>query len=478
MEKGGGCLKNMLLIDFGSTYTKITAVDLDAPKLLGTARALTTIKEGIEVGLRQAEGKLQQLIGEVKFDSKLACSSAAGGLRMVAIGLVPELTVEAARRAALGAGARVVGAYGYQLTSKEVDEIIQLRPDLLILAGGTDGGDTETIIHNSRVLASSSLTAPIILAGNKTVAAEVADLLQAKGKTCYLTPNVLPGLGRLNIEPVQEAIRRIFLERIIYAKGLDRVLNEIDGVMMPTPAAALAAAKRLSDGNGLEAGMGELILVDVGGATTDLHSVANGLPTKPEVSLRGLPEPRVKRTVEGDLGMRYSAASLVEAFGIQRLEQVSGLPADIIREGVNKRIKNVSMVPVSTEDSQLEQTIGFLAVKGAMDRHVGILETVYSPFGVTYIQTGKDLTGIKHAIGAGGVLVAQEKPEKILRGVLFEANSPELLKPISPQFWLDSSYVLTTLGLLAQMAPEESYLLLRKAIALVPRSEEVKEETP
>ena len=472
-------MNNILLVDFGSTYTKITAVDLDGPRLLGTARALTTIKEGIEVGLRHAESKLERLIGKIKFDSKLACSSAAGGLRMVAIGLVPELTVEAARRAALGAGARVVGAYGYQLTSEEVDEIIQLSPDLLILAGGTDGGDIETILHNGRVLASSSLTAPIILAGNKSATPKIMDILQAESKTCYLVPNVLPGLGRLNIEPVQEAIRQIFLERIIYAKGLDRVLNEIDGVMMPTPAAALAAAKRLSDGDGLDSGMGELILVDVGGATTDLHSVAKGLPTRPEVSLRGLPEPLVKRTVEGDLGMRYSAASLLEAFGIHRLEEISGLSADVILAGINRRTMNVSMIPETSEDSLLDQALGFLAVKGATHRHAGVLETVYTPFGVTYIQTGKDLTGIKNVIGTGGVLVAQERPEKILRGALFELDSPESLKPISPHFWLDSGYVLTTLGLLAQMAPEESYQLLRNAITLVTIPEEgVKEETP
>ncbi|HHZ18982.1 MAG TPA: MutL protein [Firmicutes bacterium] len=463
-------MAKVLLIDFGSTYTKVTAVDLDEPRILGTARALTTVDEGIEHGLEQAEVALAKMTGALRYQHKLACSSAAGGLRMVAVGLVPELTVEAARRAALGAGAKVIGAYGFMLTPEDVAEIVRLNPDLLILSGGTDGGDRATIIHNGRALAGSPLRAPVVVAGNRAAAPTVAEELRQKGKTCYLVENVLPEPGKLNIEPVQEAIRRIFLERIIEAKGLDRVLDYIDGVMMPTPASVLAAACRLAEGDGSEQGFGELVVVDVGGATTDFHSVAYGLPRLPEVSLRGLPEPRVKRTVEGDLGMRYSAGSLMEVFGIEALACQTGLSNNEVQAGVELRINNVSMIPASPVEAALDGALGFFAVKGATDRHAGVLETVSTPFGVSYIQTGKDLTAVGNVVGTGGVLAASDRPLSILRGVLFDPGEPMRLKPQNPRFWLDRNYVLTTLGLLAKDWPGPAYRLLRDAL------QEVKED--
>lgn len=459
--------KNILLIDFGSTYTKLTAVDVEKPRILGTVRAFTTIREGIEIGLHHAEHDLEKITGPLKYDRKLACSSAAGGLKMVAVGLVTDLTVEAARRAALGAGARVVGAYGYQLTLENVASIISSTPDLLILAGGTDGGDTAAILHNAKVLSESPLKAPVIIAGNQAAGSEAADYFKTKGKICYRVDNVLPGRDRISIEPVQSEIRRIFLERIIHAKGLDRVLTDIDGIMMPTPASVLSAAECLAEGDGHQRAFGELALVDIGGATTDFHTVATGLPNHPHVSLRGLPEPRVKRTVEGDLGMRYSAGALCEAMGIQSVTAITGLTEPFIKAGIEHRIQNAGFIPESPEEIRLDQALGYLAAKGAADRHAGVMEIVNSPFGTTYIQTGKDLTGLGHVIGTGGVLAAQNDPGSILRGALFETNAPERLKPRSPRFWIDRNYVITTLGLLAQDEPGLTLKLLRDALTEV-----------
>ena len=457
-------MQNVLLIDFGSTYTKLTAVDLERPAILGRARALTTVREGIERGLERAETTLAEQTGPIRFDAKLACSSAAGGLRMVAVGLVPELTVEAARMAALGAGARVVGAYGFKLSAEQTAEIVRLAPDLLILSGGTDGGDRETILHNCRSLAASPLACPIILAGNQAVASELAETLYASGKTCYRLPNVLPEPGRLNIEPIQAEIRRIFLERIIHAKGLDKVLPSIDGIMMPTPVAALNAAKRLADGDGFERGLGELLLVDVGGATTDVHTVAAGLPADYRVTLRGLPEPLAKRTVEGDLGMRYSAAALAESVGSAELAGLAGLSEEEVIAGVARRTGDVGMIPATAEDERLEEAIGFLAVRGAVDRHAGTLETVVSPFGISYLQTGKDLTGVPYVIGTGGILANHPEPARLLRGACFDPARPEKLKPKNPRLLIDRQYVLPTLGLIAEAYPEAAYKLLRGSL--------------
>ena len=269
-------MRPYLLVDFGSTYTKMTAVDLDGPAVLGTAAAPTTVDDGLINGYSQAFQELTAKTGPLKVRKKLACSSAAGGLRMAAVGLVPELTVEAAKMAALGAGARVVGVYGYELTPEEVTELSSLEPDLILLAGGTDGGNRETLIYNARQLAESRLEAPVIIAGNKNAAPEAGDLLRKAGKPCYRVPNVLPELGRLNIEPAQKAIREVFLERLVRAKGLDRVEKEIDGITMPTPAAVLAVACRLAGGAGHTPGLGVLLVGDVGGATTAVVSVAEG----------------------------------------------------------------------------------------------------------------------------------------------------------------------------------------------------------
>jgi len=146
-------VKPVLLIDFGSTYTKLTAVDVESETLLGTAAAYTTIQTDINDGLTEGLKKLEAKIGKVEFAETYACSSAAGGLRMVTSGLVPELTGEAARLASLGAGAKVVGVYAFQLTEDDLDDIKAAKPDIFLLVGGTDGGNTECILHNAKMLA-------------------------------------------------------------------------------------------------------------------------------------------------------------------------------------------------------------------------------------------------------------------------------------------------------------------------------------
>ena len=461
-------MRPYLLIDFGSTYTKLTAVDMAQPAVLGTASALTTVADGLNRGYQQALQRLTAEVGPLEYERRLACSSAAGGLRMVAIGLVPELTVEAAKRAALGAGARLVGSFSFELTAADLDELLALKPDLILLAGGTDGGNKTVLRHNGALLAASPLAVPVILAGNKTVAAEVETALKQAGKVCYRVPNVLPELDRLNIEPVQAKIREVFLERIIYAKGLAEVEREIDGILMPTPAAVQAAAERLATGPGNgQPGWGDLLLVDVGGATTDVHSIAEGRPTKPHVFTHGLPEPKVKRTVEGDLGMRVSAVAMLELFTPQLIATLADLTVEEVIARVRARMDAPHYIPDSPADRRLEVVLGYLAVKGATERHVGKIERVYSPQGVCYLQEGKDLAKLKTVIGTGGIFVHTPEPQRILAGVLPTPDHPELLKPHAPDFYLDEHYLFSTLGLIAKEYPDISFCLLEKALKQV-----------
>ena len=178
---------------------------------------------------------------------------------MVTVGLVREFTAEAARQAALGAGARLVGAFSQQLTAGDIAKLEDLAPDILLLAGGTDGGNSEVILHNARALAESAIACPVIVAGNRAVADALGSTLDAANKTATVTDNVMPEFGELNIEPARAAIRRVFIDRIVHAKGIDRANALFDQVLMPTPAAVMDGARLLSEGYGDAAGLGPLV---------------------------------------------------------------------------------------------------------------------------------------------------------------------------------------------------------------------------
>src|SRR5437868_225172 len=181
-----------LLIDFGSTYTKLRAIDLERRRILGSGQGPSTVTSDIMVGMRAALADLEKRLGKLpRFKYRLASSSAAGGLRMVTVGLVRELTAEAARQAALGAGAKLVGSFAYRLTRADVTSVTALAPDILLLCGGTDGGNREAILHNARALSASPLACPLVVAGNREATDEAAGLLHAAGKSAVPTANVL-----------------------------------------------------------------------------------------------------------------------------------------------------------------------------------------------------------------------------------------------------------------------------------------------
>jgi len=459
-------MESALLIDIGSTYTKVSLFDLEGIELITRSQAHTTVNDDVTIGLKKA---LADIPDWEKASYKLACSSAAGGLKIIAVGLVPDLTAEAAKRAALGAGGRVLHSYSFELTEREIKDIGLQEPDLILLAGGTDGGNRDNIIHNASMIAGSNLTPPIIIAGNKSVAGEVVKILQEGGKETYLTENVMPELEKLNIEPAREMIRNIFLNRIIQARGLDLVNLMIDGVIMPTPAAVLKAARLLADGTESEEGLGELMVIDVGGATTDIHSIATGKPTRANAHWRGLEEPYAKRTVEGDLGMRYSAPSLYRAIGsssFNRQLSKSGLPEVYDEECqtiINKFHQNVNYIPKDPKEITIENLLGRNAVRLAVARHVGILKTIYTPMGATLLQEGKDLTEVKYVIGTGGIIVNNSDYCFVLEGVLYDnQDNPESLAPLEPELMMDKEYLLAACGLLAGISPEIGLKLLKR----------------
>ena len=434
----------ILTVDFGSTYTKVTAI---GEGIIGTAKAFTTIETDVRDGLNRALAELERQTGRVRYDKRLAASSAGGGLKMVAVGLVPNLTTKAALLAAESAGAKVIKTYAYELTSSEQQEIARLDPDLILLSGGTDGGNKEVILHNAKKLSEIDSGFAVISAGNKTAEDEVEKKLKKGGKHVVVVNNVMPTLGVLDITPAKEAIRNQFMVKIVEAKGLGLAAKIMDLPIIPTPLAVFYAAELLS------AEIGSLAAVDVGGATTDVYSVAGGAPTKSGVIQKGLPEPFAKRSVEGDLGMRYSLGSLIDA------EPKSEGYEDFLA----KCTADPSYVP-GNEDREADSFLCTKAVKIAIKRHSGYLEKTYTPMGETFYQFGKDLTDVKHLIGIGGALIYAGSPTEILENALKTDDFSMHLLPKKPSFLFDKKYIFAAMGLLSQVNKNLAVKIMQKEV--------------
>ena len=456
-------MKNVLLIDFGSTYTKVTAVDVEGEQVLGTAQSFTTIETDIGDGLAKALAILEEKTGKLEFAETYACSSAAGGLRMITSGLVPELTGEAAKLASLGAGAKVIGIYAFQLTEDDIEDIKNQKPDIFLLVGGTDGGNTECILHNAKMLATLQPSFPIVIAGNRTAARQCARILE--GHELYICPNVMPKFGQLNIEPTQKQIREIFLDRIIQAKGLSKAAELLSDIMMPTPSAVLQAMNLLAQGCEGERGIGDLVAVDVGGATTDIYSIADGMPEAMNTVFKGLPEPYAKRTVEGDIGMRYSIHGIVEAAGLSRIAQLSGLTESRVTELVDMLRSNTETVPQGDgELERLDYALASMAIEEAVRRHAGTIEETYTMMGLTYVQEGKNLTRVRQIVVTGGSLIHTCRTEEIAKHALYSPAQPASLRPKQADVWVDRSYILAAMGLLSGHYPQVALRIMKKEL--------------
>ena len=456
-------MRPVLLIDFGSTYTKLTAVDVEGEKILGTAASYTTVQTDIGDGLRNGLQLLEEKTGKLEYEKTYACSSAAGGLRMVASGLVPELTSEAAKLASLGAGAKIVGLYSYQMTEDDIQEIAALKPDIFLLVGGTDGGNTACMEHNAKLLATMKPEFPIVIAGNRNAARQCKEYLA--GFETYVCPNVMPKFGVLNIEPTQQQIREIFLNKIIQAKGLSKAAELLSDIMMPTPSAVMAAMELLSEGCEGESGIGDLIAVDVGGATTDIYSMADGMPESMNTVFKGIPEPFAKRTVEGDIGMRYSVRGILEAAGADRISKISGISRQRVEELVTWLREHTDSVPDGNEELQrLDHALAAMAIETAVARHAGTMEETYTMMGLTYVQSGKNLTHVKQIVVTGGSLIHTKDTAAIAKYAQYSPAQPMSLRPKNADIWVDRSYILAAMGLLSKHYPQVALKIMKKEL--------------
>ena len=460
-----------LAVDFGSTFTKVTAIDAAETRILGTAAAFTTIATDVMEGFNAAMDRLYAQIGEFRYDKLLCCSSAAGGLAMVALGLVPELTSKAARMAAEGAGAKVIKTFAYEISAEEQQEIYDINPDIVLLCGGTDGGNQEVITSNARLLAEIERNFSIIVAGNKTAIRDVEAILQNSGKRYVITKNVMPMFGKLNIEPAQSCIRDIFIERIIDAKGLSRAQEMTEYAIIPTPLAVLKGCELLSLGVKNNPGIGDFLAVDMGGATTDIYSMSKGEPIRDNVLIKGLPEPYAKRTVEGDLGMRYSLRFLMEAVGAENVAETAGASVEEVESWVAKCSANPETIaPASSMELRIDEALARWGITEAVQRHCGVMERSYTPAGEIFVLVGKDLSATRNVIGVGGVLKNSGNPAAILAGAAATPRTMAMgrMLPESPRYLLDRQYIFSAMGLLSQVNPEAALRIMKHEIVSLP----------
>lgn len=442
-----------LLVDVGSTFTKARAVDLDTGTLVALAQAPTTAATDVLEGVHDAVRALGSGHGFDHAAFVAACSSAAGGLRIVAIGLVPDLTVAAAREAALGAGARLVGVHAGQLTTADVEAVRQLAPDLVLLAGGTDGGEQATVVANAVALAAGGCTGEVLFCGNRAAAEEVVAVLAGASVPVTVTENVLPDLGAMNVEPARAAIRELFLRSIVDARGLGGLVALLDADLVPTPLAVLQGAALVSRGVASHGGgLGDVLVVDVGGATTDVHSIADGRPRRSGVVWKGVPEPTEKRTVEGDLGLRVNATGIVEA-----LHRDHALAAHVDDDAdgatagwADTAARDVTVLPTDDQARRADHGLAAVAVDVAVGRHVGRLTRHYGLDGEVLVQRGKDLTEVTTVIGTGGVFAhAGPAGAGILAAATARPERIDELRPARPRLLVDRRYLLAAAGLLA-----------------------------
>ena len=447
---------DVLIAEIGSTTTLVSAFDAldDAPRFAGQGQAATSVLEGdVRIGLTNAIDDLKRILGTgtLEYGELLASSSAAGGLKMCVHGLVYDMTVNAARAAALGAGAIVRQTTAGRLTERDISEQRAIRPNLILLAGGTDYGERETALYNAELLAKSGTGAPVLYAGNVQNQTSVKEMFEVAGVPVYLTENVYPRLDALNIEPTRKIIHEAFERHIVSAPGMEHIRDLVTGSILPTPGAVMEAAMLLYEE------IGDLTVLDIGGATTDVHSVTNG--SDEIAALLTAPEPFNKRTVEGDLGLYVNARHLIERIGEAKLAIELGID-------ITEAMKDYRPIPQTRRQMKLTTRLCLEAGLIAINRHAGRLRHYYTPQGRATAAEGKDLTQIRTLIGTGGALTRLPERERILRSLADcnEGNAMLFPKPGAIKIAFDEQYVMAPLGVLAKTRPEVAKTLLKSTL--------------
>lgn len=456
--------EDILAFDVGSTFTKANIFHYDGKDLAWLARsqAPTTVDD-IDIGLNAATTALAKDLGRgtLQAGSVYATSSAAGGLRMVAMGYMPRVTAKAAKEVAMSAGARVLEVMSFEDEPEYKQEMLrEIRPDIILLAGGTDGGDVDNLIADAGIIASTKVKATVVIAGNLSAQPQAEAVLAQTGITTIRVQNVMPTIHELKVKPAREAIHEQFIHQITKAKGLSKLLARLTvKKVVPTPGAVLMAAELLAKGTPEEEGIGDLVIIDLGGATTDIHSV---LPHLDELAIeeKGLVLTNEKqpayRTVEGNLGLRVSARGIVETAGEKALVARAHLDGDEAEKALRDYAAHLEAEPeyLATGDTEkaFDRAMAEAAVEVALKRHAGYVAQQFDPvMGVAPgTPVGRDLREVKNILAIGGIFVYSEP--QIAKAIVTAAiASPGIsLLPQNPRIIIDRNYLTYAIGVLSQ----------------------------
>ncbi len=461
---------DIVVFDMGSTYTKIVAYGPDG--FVARAQSPTTV-ENVEFGINQALLNLTEKLGIDTIDAEkiFSTSSAAGGLRMVAMGYMPRVTAKAAKEVSMASGAKVLEIVSQEETADYRLEILkETSPDIILLAGGTDGGDEVSLIENANIIIESKVNSVVIIAGNKEAQPKVEKLLTDADYRVKRVQNVMPTIHQLVVKPAREAIHIEFIRQITQAKGLKGILNRItNDRVIPTPGAVLMAAELLAKGTYEEDGLGNLIVIDLGGATTDIHSILPELENMKdeEKGLIVMNEKQVAfRTVEGNLGLRVSITGIVETVGEKYiLSQIDGLDlVEEFRAFVKKACKNPEYVAENETERLFDRALAICAVEVALKRHAGYISQEFDPImgSVPGTPVGRDLRRVQTVIAVGGIFAHLSKEEvKIIIEKAFSRPGVSLLPRVHSHeefnIYYDQNYSLYSIGVLAENNIDQAF---------------------
>lgn len=435
--------------DVGSTWTKVAVVELAGGVLRAAAAHPTTGATDVLHGLDAAVARATASLPGAARGPWYVCSSAGGGLRLAVLGYERLITARAGHQVGLSAGARVVHVAAGRLDTAGLAAVRAARPDVLLLVGGTDGGDAEVLLHNATRLARARWRVPVVVAGNAEAAPRAREVLTDRGVPVTVADNVLPEIGVLAPGPARAAIREVFLRHVIGGKRLSRGRRFAGLVRAATPDAVLTGVELLADLSG-----GDLAVVDVGGATTDVYSVL-----VPDERASGPGQAAAgtlwrARTVEGDLGVRWSAPGVVAAATTERL--LTADEAGPLADAARRLAAEPDGLPTDPGQRAAERRIGALAATIALRRHARGGE-------LTGGRAARDLRDVRLLIGSGGVFRHADPAagRAVLAGVLADyAGGWPLPRAARPM--IDVDYVLAAAGLLARAHPHAAAALLRR----------------
>jgi len=449
---------DVLVAEIGSTTTVVNAFDKvnsPCPIFAGQGQAPTSVGEGdVNIGLHNAIDNLSFNLktDSIEYGELIATSSAAGGLRMTVHGLVYDMTVRAAKEAALGAGANIKQVTSGKLRKSDLNKLMQINPNIILVAGGVDYGERETALYNAELIANLNLDIPVIYAGNVENQDDVKDLFKNSRSELYIVENVYPKIDELNVEPTRKVIQDVFEKHIVHAPGMQRVREMVTGSIIPTPGAVMVASKLLYDD------IGDLMTLDVGGATTDVHSVTEGNEEVSRILIS--PEPLAKRTVEGDLGVYVNMHNVVDMVGKEKLEEELSLSP----EELQNLIDNHKPIPKTDLEKAFVEKLTLHAAVTAVKRHAGIFRYLYGSGGRTTVAEGKDLTRVKYIIGTGGALTRLPHRVDIMREIPLSNKGHELLPNKDVEILVDNDYIMASLGILSKEYPQAALRLLKNSL--------------